>query len=205
MERLMIAKEEELNSTIHELQTLYFVSQEKLTKEEAEKLAAIESLTTEKNALMTVERSLASLIEYLEKALKENSSLNQKVISLNDMYKRLQEYNGRLQQYKSKLQIERNQTSETLNKFEREKAAVTTRKFQSNTLKDALASEVGCLRRDLHQVREGHDRELSLVQDLTAELVQYTECTGKSAAELFTLKSRSVELEFNRHPFISFM
>ncbi|KAK1429819.1 hypothetical protein QVD17_12072 [Tagetes erecta] len=79
MERLMIAKEEELNSTIHELQTLYFVSQEKLTKEEAEKLAAIESLTTEKNALMTVERSLASLIEYLEKALKENSSLNQKV------------------------------------------------------------------------------------------------------------------------------
>lgn len=40
------------------------------------------------------------------------------------MYKRLQEYNASLQQYNSKLQIELNQTSETLNKVEREKAAL---------------------------------------------------------------------------------
>lgn len=72
-------------------------------------------------------------------------------------------------------------------------------------MKDALASEVGCLRGDLHQVREDRDRQMSLVQDLTAQVVQYKECTGKSAAELGTLKSRSIELEVNRHSFISFM
>lgn len=46
------------------------------------------------------------------------------IISLNDMYKRLQEYNTSLQQYNSKLQSELNQTSETLSKVEREKAAL---------------------------------------------------------------------------------
>lgn len=72
-------------------------------------------------------------------------------------------------------------------------------------LKDALANEVGCLRGDLHLVREDRDRQLSLVQDLTAEVLQYKECTGKSAAELGNLTSRSIELEVIRLPLISFM
>ncbi|KAL8208989.1 hypothetical protein R6Q57_008401 [Mikania cordata] len=216
MERLMIAKEEELNSIIEELRTNYSVLQEKFTEEETEKLAAIESLMTEKNARMTAERSQASLTEDLDKALREGSSSNQKILSLNDMYKRLQEYNTSLQQYNSKLQTELNQTSDTLNKVEREKAALmenlsNLRGYhesqqdqlastkvsleESLKLKDALASEVGCLRGDLHQVREDRDRQLSLVQDLTAEVEQYKECTGKSAAELSNLTSRSIELE----------
>ncbi|KAD5318048.1 hypothetical protein R6Q59_033364 [Mikania micrantha] len=216
MERLMIAKEEELNSIIDELRTNYSVLQEKFTEEETEKLAAIESLMTEKNARMTAERSQASLTEDLDKALRESSSSNQKILSLNDMYKRLQEYNTSLQQYNSKLQTELNQTSDTLNKVEREKAALmenlsnlrgyhesqqdqlTSTKVsleESLKLKDALASEVGCLRGDLHLVREDRDRQLSLVQDLTAEVEQYKECTGKSAAELSNLTSRSIELE----------
>lgn len=62
-------------------------------------------------------------------------------------------------------------------------------------LKEALASEVGSLRGDLQQVREDRDRQLALVQDLTAEVEQYKECTGKSAVELGTLTSRSIELE----------
>ncbi|KAI3695229.1 hypothetical protein L1987_78221 [Smallanthus sonchifolius] len=216
MERLMNAKEEELNSIIDELRANYSVLQEKFTKEETEKLAAVESLITEKNDRMTAERSQASLTEDLEKAQRESSSSNQKILSLNDMYKRLQEYNTSLQQYNSKLQIELNQTSETLNKVEREKASlmenlsnlrgyhesqqdqlVSTKASleESLKLKDALASEVGCLRGDLHQVREDRDRQLSLVQDFTAEVVEYKECTGKSAAELSNLTSRSIELE----------
>ncbi|KAJ0799001.1 putative minus-end-directed kinesin ATPase [Helianthus annuus] len=132
------------------------------------------------------------------------------------MYKRLQEYNTSLQQYNSKLQTELNLTSETLNKVEREKAAlmenlsnlrgyhesqqdqlVSTKVSleESLKLKDALAGEVGSLRGDLHQVREDRDRQLSLVEDLTSEVVQYKECTGKSAAELSYLTSRSTELE----------
>ncbi|KAL7592150.1 kinesin-like protein KIN-14N [Lactuca sativa] len=216
MEMLMNAKEEELNSIIMELQTNYATLQEKFTKEETDKLAAIQTLMTEKDARLSAERSQASLTEDLEKALRESSSANQKIISLNDMYKRLQEYNTSLQQYNSKLQTELNQTSETLKNVEREKAALTEnlsnlrgyhdaqQEQLTNTkasleetmkLKDGLVTEVGCLRGDLQQVRDDRDRQLALVQDLTAEVLQYKECTGKSAAELGTLTSRSVELE----------
>ncbi|KAI7753750.1 hypothetical protein M8C21_013349 [Ambrosia artemisiifolia] len=216
MEMLMNAKEEELNVIIEELRANYAVLQEKFAKEESEKLAAVETLTMEKNARLTAEMSQASLTEDLEKAQSECSSANLKIISLNDMYKRLQEYNTGLQQYNSKLQTELNQTSETLSKVEHEKAALMeslsklkghheTQQAQlastkasleeSIQLKEALASEVGCLRGDLHKVREDRDRQLILVQDLTAEVVQYKECTGKSAVQLGTLTSRSQELE----------
>lgn len=216
MEMLMNAKEEELNSIIMELRTNYANLQDKFTKEETDKLAAIQTLMTEKDARLSAERSQASLTEDLEKALRESSSANQKIISLNDMYKRLQEYNTSLQQYNSKLQTELNQTSETLKNVEREKAALTenlsnlrgyhdaqqdqltnTKASLEETmkLKDGLVSEVGCLRGDLQQVRDDRDRQLALVQDLSAEVSQYKECTGKSAAELGTLTSRSIELE----------
>ncbi|XP_071696962.1 kinesin-like protein KIN-14N [Rutidosis leptorrhynchoides] len=216
MEMLMNAKEEELNSIIDELRANCSDIQEKLKKEEAEKLAAIETLMTEKDIRMAAERSVASLTQDLDKALRESSSANEKIISVNDMYKRLQEYNTSLQQYNSKLQSELNQTSDTLSKVEREKATLmenlsnlrgyhesqqdqlaSTKASleESMKLKDALASEVGCLRGDLHLVREDRDRQLLIVQDLTAEVLQYKECTGKSAAELSTLTSRSIELE----------
>ncbi|KAI3810005.1 hypothetical protein L1987_19610 [Smallanthus sonchifolius] len=216
MEMLMNAKEEELNAIIEDLRMNYSVLQEKFIKEETEKLAAVETLMTEKNARVTAERSQASLTEDLEKTQRECSSANQKILSLNDMYKRLQEYNTSLQQYNSKLQTELNQTSETLAKVEREKAALmedlsklrgyhesqqdqlaSTKASleESIKLKDALASEVGCLRGDLHQVREDRDRQLLLVQELTSEVVQYKECTGKSALELGNLTTRSTELE----------
>ncbi|KAI3753865.1 hypothetical protein L2E82_25929 [Cichorium intybus] len=216
MEMLMNAKEEELNSIIMELRTNYANLQDKFTKEETDKLAAIQTLMTEKDARLSAERSQASLTEDLEKALRESSSANQKIISLNDMYKRLQEYNTSLQQYNSKLQTELNQTSETLKNVEREKAALTenlsnlrgyhdaqqdqltnTKASLEETmkLKDGLVSEVGCLRGDLQQVRDDRDRQLALVQELSAEVSQYKECTGKSAAELGTLTSRSIELE----------
>ncbi|KVI10352.1 Kinesin, motor domain-containing protein, partial [Cynara cardunculus var. scolymus] len=250
MEMLMNAKEEELNSIIVELRKNYSLLQEKFMKEETDKLAAIETLMKEKDARMSAERSLASLKEDLEKAVRESSSANQKVdlnptnsdiiflsvlcvieesnmdlfqiLSINDMYKRLQEYNTSLQQYNSKLQTELNQTSDTLKTVEREKAALTENLSklrgyhasqqdqlastkvslsilasleESMKLKEALSSEVGCLRGDLHQVREDRDRQLLLVQDLTAEVLQYKECTGKSAAELGDLTSKSIQLE----------
>ncbi|XP_076912753.1 kinesin-like protein KIN-14N isoform X1 [Bidens hawaiensis] len=216
MEMLMNAKEEELNAIIEELRTSYSALQEKFAKEETEKLAAVEALMMEKNARMTAERSQATLIEDLEKAKNESLDANQKILSVNDMYKRLQEYNTGLQQYNSKLQTELNQTSETLSKVEHEKAALMENLSklkgyhqsqqdqlasakasleESMKLKEAFASEVGCLRGDLHQVREDRDRQLLLVQDLTSEVEQYKECTGKSAVELGTLTSRSMELE----------
>lgn len=61
--------------------------------------------------------------------------------------------------------------------------------------KEALSSEIGCLRGDLQQVREDRDRQLAQVQTLTAEVDKYKERTGKSLAELDSLTSKSNELE----------
>nr|XP_043628795.1 kinesin-like protein KIN-14N [Erigeron canadensis] len=216
MEMLMNEKEEELNLIIMELRKNYAGLQEKCVKEESDKLAAMETLTKEKDARLSAERSQASILEELERAQRESSSANQKIISLNDMYKRLQEYNTSLQQYNSKLQSELNQTNEILKNVEKEKVAVlenlsnlkghctslqdqlTATKESSNEtmkLKEALASEVGCLRLDLQQVRDDRDRQLSLVEELSAEVLKYKEWTGKSAAELGNLTTKSNELE----------
>lgn len=61
--------------------------------------------------------------------------------------------------------------------------------------KEALMSEVGCLREDLQQARDDRDRQLSHVQALTTELVNYKECAGKTFAELDNLTVKSDELE----------
>ncbi|XP_071730198.1 kinesin-like protein KIN-14N isoform X2 [Rutidosis leptorrhynchoides] len=208
MEMLMNEKEEELNSIIMELRKNYSALQEKFAKEESDKLAAMESLTKEKDARLSAERSQSSILEDLERAQRESSSANQKILSLNDMYKRLQEYNTSLQQYNSKLQSELNQTNDILKNVEKEKVAVLENlsslkghytslqdQLTATKLKEALASEVGCLRSDLQQVRDDRDRQLSSVQDLSAEVLKYKEWTGKSAAELGQLTTKSKELE----------
>ncbi|KAI3755848.1 hypothetical protein L1987_55657 [Smallanthus sonchifolius] len=216
MEMLMSEKEEELNSIIMVLRKNYAALQEKFAKEESDKLAAMVSLTKEKDARLSVEKSQAPILQELERAQRESSSANQKILSLNDMYKRLQEYNTSLQHYNSKLQSELNQTNEILKNVEKEKVAVlenlsnlrgcctslqdqlTATKASSNetmNLKEALESEVGCLRLDLQQVRDDRDRQLSQVQELSAEVLKYKELTGKSAGELENLTTKSNELE----------
>ncbi|KAA8526931.1 hypothetical protein F0562_008840 [Nyssa sinensis] len=216
MEMLMKAKEEELNSIIMELRKNSASLQEKLTKEQSDKLAAVDSLTREKDARAAAEKLQASLSEELGRTQRENSSANQKISSLNDMYKRLQEYNTSLQQYNSKLQSELASTNETLKRVEKEKAAVvenlSSLRGHYNSLQDqltsfrvsqdevmkqkeALVNEVGCLRGDLQQVRDDRDHQLLQVEALTAEVVKYKECTGKSFAELGSLTIKANELE----------
>lgn len=48
---------------------------------------------------------------------------------------------------------------------------------------------------DLQQVRDDRDRQLSQVQDLSAEVLKYKEWTGKSAAEVGNLTTKSNQLE----------
>uniref|UniRef100_A0A5B6ZFD7 Kinesin-like protein n=1 Tax=Davidia involucrata TaxID=16924 RepID=A0A5B6ZFD7_DAVIN len=216
MEMLMKAKEEELNSIIMELRKNYSFLQEKYTKEESDKLAAMDYLTREKEARAAAEKLQASLSEELGRTQRENSSANQKISSLNDMYKRLQEYNTSLQQYNSKLQSELATTNETLKCVEKEKAAVvenlstirghynslqdqltSSRAFQDEAMKqkEALVNEVRCLRGDLQQVRDDRDCQLLQVQALTTEVVKYKECSVKSFAELDNITIKSNELE----------
>ncbi|XP_022877512.1 kinesin-like protein KIN-14N [Olea europaea var. sylvestris] len=216
MELLMKAKEEELNSMIMELRKNLEVLQKKFTKEELDKLEALESLAKEKDARLAAERMQDSLSEELKRTQQDSCSANQKIQSLNDMYKRLQEYNTSLQQYNSRLQSELAATNETLKRVEKEKAAVvenlsslrghytslqeqltSSRVLQDEAIKqkEALGNEVVCLRGDLQQVRDDRERQLSQVQSLSAEVERYKEFTGKSFVEIDNLTVKSNELE----------
>ncbi|KAI3466204.1 hypothetical protein Pfo_022867 [Paulownia fortunei] len=216
MESLMKAKEDELNSIIMELRKNLEALQEKFAKEEVDKMEALDSLGREKDCRLAAERLQASLSEELKRTQQDNTSANQKIQSLNDMYKRLQEYNTSLQQYNSRLQSELHATNETLKRVEKEKAAVvenlstlrghytslqeqltSSRASQDEVIKqkEALGCEVACLRGDLQQVRDDRDRQLLQVQALSAEVVKYKECTGKSIAELDSLTTKTNELE----------
>ncbi|XP_052180529.1 kinesin-like protein KIN-14C [Diospyros lotus] len=209
-------KEDELKSLIKELKDTTASLQENLTREELEKLDAIECHRREKEDRVAAEKLQASLREELEKAEQEKVTANQRVTSLNDMYKRLQEYNTSLQQYNSKLQTDLATANESLKRVENEKATIvqnlSTLRSHYTLLQDQLTSsrasqdeavqqkeillkEVGSLRGELQQVRDDRDRQLAQTQALNAELVKYKESTGKSVAELdnLTLKSSALE------------
>ncbi|XAR53732.1 Minus-end-directed kinesin ATPase [Bertholletia excelsa] len=209
-------KEEDLNSLIAELEAKTASLQENLSKEESEKLEVMECHRREKEARVTSEKLQHDLRTELEKAEQEKISANKRVTSLNDMYKRLQEYNTSLQQYNSKLQTDLATANESLKRVENEKSTIvqnlSTLRSHYSSLQDQLTSskayqdeavqqketllkEIGCLRGELQQVREDRDRQLSQVQNLTAEIVKYKESTGKSVVELDNLTIKSNVLE----------
>ncbi|XP_043689959.1 kinesin-like protein KIN-14C isoform X2 [Telopea speciosissima] len=183
LEMQMKSKEEESNSIIAELRKNYASLEAKCTKEEADKLAAINSHRREKDARVSAESAQASLSNELKKTREELSSANQKISAVNEMYKRLQEYNTSLQQYNSKLQTE--------------VASAYSRASQEEAIKqkEALVNEVGSLRGELQQVRDDRDRQLLQVQTLSVEVVKYQESTGKSSAELDNMMIKSSALE----------
>ncbi|PKI67640.1 hypothetical protein CRG98_011853, partial [Punica granatum] len=209
-------KEEELSSIIVELRKNLSSVQEKLAKEQADKMAAVDSLVKEREGRLSSEKSQASLSEELARAQLELSSANQRIASVNDMYKRLQEYNTSLQQYNCKLQSDLNTASENLKRVEKEKATVVENlshlRGQHSSLqeqftsvkasheeaskqKEVLANEVQCLRGDLQQVRDERDKNREQVEALTVEVVKYKEYTGRSIAELDNLTLKSNDLE----------
>ncbi|XP_043697977.1 kinesin-like protein KIN-14C isoform X2 [Telopea speciosissima] len=216
LEMQMKSKEEESNSIIAEFRKNNASLEARCMKEEADKLAALDSQGKEKDARVAAESAQASLSKELRKTCEELSSANKKIVSVDEMYKRLQEYNTSLQQYNSKLQTEVASANETLKRVEKEKAAIvenlSTLRGHYNSLQDQLASfrvsqehgikqnealmnEVGCLRGELQQVRDDRDRQLLQVQTLSEEVVKYQEITGKSTAELDKMSMKSSALE----------
>ncbi|KAK9209530.1 hypothetical protein WN944_001897 [Citrus x changshan-huyou] len=196
MELALRNKEEELNLIIVELRKSFASLQEKLAKEESDKLAALDSLAREKETRLNMERSHASLSEDLGKAQEELQSANQRIASINDMYKLLQEYNSSLQHYNTKLQKDIDAAHESIKRGEKEKSAIvenlSTLRGQYKSLqeqlstykasqdeamrqKDALVHEVASMRVELQQVRDDRDHQLSQVQALTAEVIKYKE------------------------------
>ncbi|KAI4322833.1 hypothetical protein L6164_022489 [Bauhinia variegata] len=209
VELLLKNKEEELNFIIVELKMNCTSLQEKMMKEESEKLAAMDSLVKERDAKLSIERSQTILQDDLGRAQRELQSANQKISSLNDMYKRLQDYITSLQQYNGKLHTELSTVEDELKRVEKEKASVvenlTTLRDQltlcrssqeeATKQKDALASEVASLRGELLEASDDRDRQSSQVQTLTSEVEKLKEATEKSCMEMDNLMIKANELE----------
>ncbi|CAI0468074.1 unnamed protein product [Linum tenue] len=208
--------EEVSRTTIVELTKENASLKEKLSKEESEKLAAVESYRKEHEARIALETEKASLSKELEEANKK-VIYDQSLASLDAVTNNnLKAYNESLQQYSAKLHSDLVTTRNLLQRVEQEKAAVvenlsTVRGHKQSlqeqlaisrasqdeavNMKHSLVTEVKCLRGDLQQVRDDRDRQLAQVQDLNAELLKYQENTGKSQAELDVLISKAQLLE----------
>lgn len=212
----MKCKEEEFNVAFAQLRENSASLQIRLANEVSEKEEAINCHKRENEARVAAEKLQVSLREELEKSQQEIIAAKQKATSLEDMYKRLQEYNTSLQQYNSKLQTDLEAVRESLNRVEKEKSTIVenlstlrghykslqdqltlSRASQDEAVnqKESLVSEVKCLRGELQQVREDRDRQVALVQSLTAEIVKYQESTGKSCQELDNMTTKIKCLE----------
>ncbi|KAM5585764.1 kinesin-like protein KIN-14N [Rosa sericea] len=209
MDLLLKNKEEELNSIIAELRKNYASLQEKFTKEELDKMAAMDSLTRERDARLEIERSKYSLSDELERVQRDLTSAKQQNASLSDMYKRQQEYIANLQHYNSKLQTDLSAVEEDRKRVETEKASMVenlgmyrgqlqvSRQCQDDAVKqrDAFANEVANLKMELQQARDDCDQHQLQVQSLSAEFTEYKESTEKSCFEWGNLTSKNAELE----------
>ncbi|EOA15696.1 hypothetical protein CARUB_v10006408mg [Capsella rubella] len=209
-------KEEELQATISILEEHVESLHDKLAKEESSKQDAIECHRREKESRVAAEKVQASLREELDKVKEEKMTAQQKVTSLEDMYKRLQEYNTSLQQYNSKLQTDLETVRAALTRADKEKSSIlenlstlrghskslqdqlaSSRVLQDDAIKqkDSLLSEVTNLRNELQQVRDDRDRQVEQSRKLTEEIGKYQENVGKSSQELDILIMKSGSLE----------
>ncbi|CAN6452089.1 unnamed protein product [Victoria cruziana] len=209
-------KLEELTCTVDELKKSYAVLHEKFLKEEADKLASVESYQKEVQARILVEKSLASVSEDLEKTHQEVKNADEQINKLRCDSHRLQEYNSKLQEYNTKLSSDVDEKSVTITKLETTKATIMETlsgirahlalvqnqlAASKDSLKEAVDArkmakeEVARLSCELQQMREDRDMERAKVKTLIAEVERYKECTGKSFAELEFLTTKTNYLE----------
>ncbi|KAK9084926.1 hypothetical protein Sjap_025337 [Stephania japonica] len=208
---------EELEAEKTELRKKIVSLEEKLAKVESEKMALIESLKSEKDARIANERMRDSYSEELERKQQELISANQKIENIEATYRNSQEYNTSLQQYNSRLQKEcethklnheRTVQEKTailenlstlrgkFNLLQEERISIQASRDDALKTKGELDNDVQRLRDELQKARDDRDEQRKRVQDLTAEVLKYQECTGKSSAELdnLTIKTNALEM-----------
>ncbi|KAK2447120.1 kinesin protein KIN-14N [Trifolium repens] len=216
IENEMKIKIAELNEAISNLRMTISSLEEKIAKEESDKLEAIECCRKEKEARNEAEQMNVSLTTELEKVSNAKSAAEQKAIANEEMYKTSQEFNNRLLQHNSCLQSNLETTNEAHKRLETEKSSIvehlsTVRghnkalqeqlaslkasQDEATKAKDILANELKCLREELKQIRDDRDRQLGQVQSLTGEVAKYKEYTGKSSEQLGTLTAKTSALE----------
>ncbi|XP_027906456.1 kinesin-like protein KIN-14C [Vigna unguiculata] len=190
--------------------------EERIVKEESDKLEAINSYGKEKEARTEAEKVRDEKSAELEKVRDEKLVAEKKAISNEDLYKRSQEYNMSLQQYNSRLQFDLETVNEALKRLETEKATIveslSNLRGHNKALQDQLASlkvsqdetikkkeilvnELKCLREELKQLRDDRDSQLEQVHALTGEIARHKEYTGKTCTQLDTLMIKTNALE----------
>ncbi|RZB63365.1 kinesin-like protein KIN-14C [Glycine soja] len=216
IENEMKIKIAELDETISNLRATISSLEERIAKEESDKLEAIARYRKEQEARSAAEQMQASVSTELERVREEKSIAEKKAISNEDLYKRSQEYNMSLQQYNSRLQSDLEITNGAHKRLEMEKATIVENlsnvRGHNKALQDQLASlkasqdeaakqkemltnELKFLREELKQIRDDRDRQQLQVQTLTGEVEKYKEYTGKSCAQLDTLTIKTNALE----------
>ncbi|KAE9597118.1 hypothetical protein Lal_00007325 [Lupinus albus] len=206
----------ELNETISDLRRTITSLEERIVKEESDKLEAINCYKIEKEARSVAEKVRDEKSAELEKVLDQKSVAEQKAISNEDLYNRSQEYNMSLQQYNSRLQSDLDTSNEAHKRLEIEKATiveslsivrghnkalqdqlVSLKASQDEAIKqkEASTNELIRLREELKQIRDERDRQQGQVKALMGEVAKYKEYTGKSLAQLDTLIIKTNALE----------
>ncbi|KHN45723.1 Kinesin-1 [Glycine soja] len=212
----MKSKIEELEETVSDLRKTISSLEERIVKEESDKLEAINSYGKEKEARTEAEKVRDEKSAELEKVRDEKSVAVKKAISNEDLYKRSQEYNMSLQQYNSRLQSDLETVNEAHKRLETEKATIveslsnvrghnkalqdqlvslTVSQDEAIKQKEILANELKCLREELKQIRDDRDCQLGQVHALTGEIAKYKEYTGKTCTQLDTLMIKTNALE----------
>ncbi|KAM5588564.1 hypothetical protein ABKV19_006829 [Rosa sericea] len=193
---------DELNAINSNLRQTIATLEEKLAKEESEKMDAISSHRKEKDARAAAEKLQVALSGELEKVREAKLVVEQRAIKFEDDYNRTQEYNKSLQQYNSKLQSDVNTMDESRKRAENEKLTMVENlsnlRGHKKALEDQLASlkashddalkQKECLRGQLQEVRDDRDHHVKENHDLKAEVV-------KHFAELDKLARKTKELE----------
>lgn len=216
IEAHMSCKIDELTLLIEEHQKHVASLEKSLRKEEADKLAAIESFEKEVQAKAASENIRCGLLEELEKTTQEIKYLNDQIKMIQETNKRLQEYNTSLQQYNNNLQAEAMKNGDAVTKLQKDKTAMmetlaglrdqtsllknqldTIRSSQQEAIKqrEEFRNEVNCLRSELQQVRVDRDHQLEHIQRMTVELKKYEELYGKSSRDMDIALTNASTLE----------
>ncbi|XP_020238802.1 kinesin-like protein KIN-14D [Cajanus cajan] len=212
----MKSRIDELEETVSDLRKTISSLEERILKEESEKLEAINSYGKEKEARSEAEKVRDEKSAELQKVRDEKSVAERKAISNEDLYKRSQEYNMSLQQYNSRLQSDLETVNEAHKRLETEKATIveslSNARAHNKALQDQLASlkvsqdeavkqkenlasELKCLREELKQIRDDRDRQSEQVNALNGEIAKFKEYSGKTCTQLDTLMIKTNALE----------
>lgn len=215
-ENEMNMKIAELNEAISNLRMTISSLEEKIAKEESDKLEVMECYRKEKEARNEAEQMQVSLSTELERVCNARSAAERQATENENLYNRSKEYNISLQQYNSSLQANLDAASAAQKRLETEKSSIVENlsnvrghnkalqeqlashkasQEEATKAKDMLANELKCLRDELKQIRDDRDRQLGQVQALTGEVAKYKEYTGKSSEQLGTLMAKTNALE----------